>query len=42
MKLSLLVFAVLMIARAAASATTLANFPDSMVYTVETDAAGNI
>src|ERR1022692_1911338 len=31
-----------MIARAAAPVTTLANFPNSMVYAVQTDAAGNI
>jgi len=42
MKLSLVVFAVSLIARAAAPVTTLANFPNSMIYTVETDAAGNI
>ena len=42
MKTSLLVLAVSMIARAAAPATTLANFPNSMVYAVQTDAAGNI
>jgi len=42
MKTSLLVLAVSMIARAAAPVTTLANFPNSMVYAVQTDAAGNI
>jgi uncharacterized protein (TIGR03437 family) len=41
MKLPLLVFAVSLIARAAAP-VTLANFPNSMVYAVQTDAAGNI
>jgi hypothetical protein len=42
MKGSLLVLAVSMIARASAPVTTLANFPNSMVYAVQTDAAGNI
>ena len=42
MKTSLLVLAVSMIARAAAPVTTLANFPNSMVYAVQTDATGNI
>jgi uncharacterized protein (TIGR03437 family) len=42
MKPSLLVFALLSFARAAAPATTLANFPNSMVYAVQTDAAGDI
>ena len=42
MKLSLLVFAASLIARAAAPVTTLANFPNSMVYAIQTDAAGNI
>src|SRR5580658_3009314 len=41
MKPSLLVFIVSLIARAA-SPTTLANFPNSMVYAVQTDAVGNI
>src|SRR5580658_3784390 len=41
MKPSLLVFIVSLIARAAAP-TTLANFPNSMVYAVQTDAAGNL
>jgi uncharacterized protein (TIGR03437 family) len=42
MKASLFILAVSMIARAAAPVTTLANFPNSMVYAVQTDAAGNI
>ena len=42
MKASLFVLAVSTIARAAAPVTTLANFPNSMVYAVQTDAAGNI
>ena len=42
MKSFLLLFIVSLIARAAAPATTLANFPNSMVYAVQTDAAGNI
>jgi len=42
MKPSLLVLAVSIVARAAAPVTTLANFPNSMVYAVQTDAAGNI
>jgi len=42
MKPSLLVLALSMIARAAAPVTTLAKFPNSMVYAVQTDAAGNI
>ncbi len=42
MKASLLVLAVSMIARAAAPVITLANFPNSIVYAVQTDAAGNI
>jgi uncharacterized protein (TIGR03437 family) len=42
MKPSLLVFAVLLFTRAATAATTLANFPNSMVYAVQTDAAGNL
>src|SRR5580692_985761 len=41
MKLSLLLLLLSMIARAAAP-TTLANFPNSIVYAVQTDAAGNI
>jgi uncharacterized protein (TIGR03437 family) len=41
MKTSFLVLAFSMIARAAAP-VTLANFPDSMVYAVQTDSAGNI
>src|SRR5580692_2464343 len=41
MKLSLLLLLLSMIARAAAP-TTLANFPNSMVYAVQTDAAGNL
>src|ERR1700689_4873613 len=42
MKGSLLVLAVSMIVRAAAPVTTLANFPNSVIYAVQTDAAGNI
>ncbi len=42
MRASLLVFVVSLIARAAAPVNTLANFPNSMVYAVETDTAGNI
>jgi uncharacterized protein (TIGR03437 family) len=42
MKGSLLVLAVSMIARAAAPVTTLADFPNSVVYAVQTDASGNI
>ena len=42
MKVSLLLFAVSLIARADAPVTTLANFPNSMVYAVESDASGNI
>ena len=42
MKPPLLVLAVSLLARAAAPVTTLANFPNSMVYAVQTDAAGNI
>src|ERR1022692_3855408 len=42
MKASFFVLVVSMIARAAAPVTTLANFPNSMVYAVQTDAAGNI
>jgi uncharacterized protein (TIGR03437 family) len=42
MKGSLLVLAISTIVRAATPATTLANFPNSTVYAVETDAAGNI
>jgi uncharacterized protein (TIGR03437 family) len=41
MKPSLLILALSVIARAAAP-TTLANFPNSMVYAVQTDSAGNI
>src|SRR5580693_10798032 len=41
MKPSLLILALSLIARAAAPAT-LANFPNSMVYAVQTDSAGNI
>jgi uncharacterized protein (TIGR03437 family) len=41
MKSFLLLLALSLIARAAAP-TTLANFPNSMVYAVQTDAAGNI
>jgi uncharacterized protein (TIGR03437 family) len=41
MKLPLLLLAASLIARAAAL-TTLANFPNSQVYAVQTDAAGNI
>ena len=42
MKASVLIFVVSTIARAAAPVTSLANFPNSMVYAVQTDAAGNI
>jgi uncharacterized protein (TIGR03437 family) len=42
MKAPLFVLALSMMARAAAPVTTLANFPNSMVYAVQTDAAGNI
>jgi hypothetical protein len=42
MKASLFVLAVSIIACAAAPVTTLANFPNSIVYAVQTDAAGNI
>ena len=42
MKPLLFVFAVSLIARAAQPVTTLANFPNSMVYAVQTDAAGNL
>src|ERR1039457_6738366 len=42
MKASFFVLVVSMIARAAAPVTTLANFPNSMAYAVQTDAAGNI
>jgi hypothetical protein len=42
MKPSLLVLAVSTIVRAAAPVTTLANFPNSMVYAIQTDGAGNI
>jgi hypothetical protein len=42
MKGSLLVPALLTLARAAEPVTTLANFPNSMVYAVQTDAVGNI
>jgi len=42
MKESLLVLTVSMIARASVPVTTLANFPNSMVYAVQTDAAGNL
>src|ERR1039458_10155917 len=42
MKASLFILAVSIVARAAAPVTTLANFPNSMVYAVQTDVAGNI
>src|ERR1700677_2028501 len=42
MKGPLLVFALWTVAHAAAPVTTLANFPNSMVYAVQTDATGNI
>ena len=42
MKMSLLVAALSIVVRAAAPVTTLANFPNSMVYAVQTDAAGNM
>src|ERR1039458_9960827 len=42
MKAPLFVLALSMMARAAAPVTTLANFPNGMVYAVQTDAAGNI
>src|ERR1022692_3247529 len=42
MKASLFILAVSMIACAAEPVTTLANFPNSTVYAVQTDAAGNI
>jgi uncharacterized protein (TIGR03437 family) len=42
MKASLLVLAFLTITHAAEPVTTLANFPNNVVYAVETDAAGNI
>jgi len=42
MKALLLVLTVWTVARAAAPVTTLANFPNSIVYAVQTDAAGNI
>ena len=42
MKCSLLVLAVSMLAQPSAKTATLANFPNSMVYAVQTDAAGNI
>jgi uncharacterized protein (TIGR03437 family) len=42
MKASLLVLAVSMARAAAPPVTTLANFPNSVVYAVQTDAAGNI
>src|ERR1700733_11225101 len=42
MKPSLLVSVISLIARVATPATTLANLPDSTVYAVTTDAAGNI
>jgi uncharacterized protein (TIGR03437 family) len=41
-KASLLVFVFSMIARATAPPVTLANFPNSMVYADQTDAAGNV
>jgi uncharacterized protein (TIGR03437 family) len=42
LKTSLLTFALLLIARSATHATTLANFHGSMIYAAQTDAAGNI
>jgi hypothetical protein len=42
MRASVLVVVVSQIARAAVPVTTPANFPGSMVYAVQTDAAGNI
>ncbi len=42
MKAAWFLLSVSLIARAAAPVTTLANFPNSIVYAVETDAAGNI
>jgi len=42
MKAPLLMLAFLMITHAAEPVTTLANFPNHMVYAVQTDAAGNI
>jgi uncharacterized protein (TIGR03437 family) len=42
MKRLLLVLTILTIAHAAAAANTLANFPNSMVYAAQTDAAGNV
>jgi uncharacterized protein (TIGR03437 family) len=42
MKLSLLIFALLLTIRAATSAATLATFPNSTVYAVQNDTAGNI
>src|ERR1035438_7474513 len=42
MKAPLFVLALSMMAGAAAPVTTLANFPNSMVFAVQTDAAGNI
>jgi outer membrane protein assembly factor BamB len=42
MKIFLLAAALSLSARAAAPVTTLGNFPNSMIYAVETDATGNI
>lgn len=42
MKCALLFLAVSLLAQASANTGTLANFPNSMVYAVQTDAAGNL
>jgi hypothetical protein len=42
MKVSLLVLSLSICADASAQVTTLATFPNSMVYAVQTDATGNI
>ncbi len=42
MKFPFLFLAVSILAQATANPTTLANFPNSMVYAVQTDAAGNL